>query len=349
MSSIRITRRDLETAAEGGLLREEDIDPLWRHLAERTSAGDAPVFNTVHLLWYVGALIVMAAMGLFTTIGFLSFGNGFLLTVALLYMAGFALAGRRVIGQPGLRTVGGLLFAVAVSMVPLATFAVQDLLGWWSNDWPGPEAGFVEYLCGSSIPMGTATAFIGTLVFRSIRFPFLLMPVSVALWLMSQDLGNWLLGDGGSLTFRSGIAAIMGSVICLLAWIVDLRDERGSAFWLHLSGALSLWAGITALDNGDEIARAGYALFNVALLALSVFLGRRVYAALGAIGVVLYLGYLANAVFEDSLLFPFALSLIGVAVIMAGIALQRRLPALQAWMGRRLPPSAKALRPPHAR
>ena len=57
---------------------------------------------------------------------------------------------------------------------------------------------------------------------------------------------------------------------------------------------------------------------NVALLFLSVFLGRRVYAVFGVIGIAIYLGDLADKVFKDSLLFPFALSLIGVAVIAAG-------------------------------
>ena len=54
---------------------------------------------------------------------------------------------------------------------------------------------------------------------------------------------------------------------------------------------------------------------NVALLFVSVFLGRRVYAVFGVIGVACYLGDLANKVFRNSLMFPFALSLIGVAVI----------------------------------
>ena len=57
---------------------------------------------------------------------------------------------------------------------------------------------------------------------------------------------------------------------------------------------------------------------NVALLFVSVFLGRRVYAVFGVIGIAFYLGNLANQVFRDSLLFPFALSLIGVAVIAVG-------------------------------
>ena len=59
-----------------------------------------------------------------------------------------------------------------------------------------------------------------------------------------------------------------------------------------------------------------YCLINVALIGLSLFLMRRVYAVFGAHGRrPLYLGHLAAKVFADSLLFPFALSLIGVGII----------------------------------
>jgi AhpC/TSA family len=44
---------------------------------------------------------------------------------------------------------------------------------------------------------------------------------------------------------------------------------------------------------------------------------RRVYAVFGALGISIYLGHLADVVFKDSLLFPFALSLIGIAIIAA--------------------------------
>jgi hypothetical protein len=48
-------------------------------------------------------------------------------------------------------------------------------------------------------------------------------------------------------------------------------------------------------------------------------LSRRVFAVFGGLGVAGYLGYLASHLFRDSLLFPFALTLIGLAVIGAGL------------------------------
>jgi hypothetical protein len=79
-----------------------------------------------------------------------------------------------------------------------------------------------------------------------------------------------------------------------------------------------------------------------------VFLGRKVYAVFGVIGIAIYLGDLASKVFKDSLLFPFALSAIGVAVIAAGLFYYRRQDKIAAWLDATMPEAIKRLRPVHA-
>jgi hypothetical protein len=54
-------------------------------------------------------------------------------------------------------------------------------------------------------------------------------------------------------------------------------------------------------------------------------------------------------VFKDSLLFPFALSLIGVAVIAVGLFYYRHQDQIAAWLEARIPDSAERLRPLHMR
>jgi hypothetical protein len=53
-------------------------------------------------------------------------------------------------------------------------------------------------------------------------------------------------------------------------------------------------------------------------------------------------------VFKDSMLFPFALSLIGVAIIAAGLVYHGRQGAIAAWLTRYLPDAVARLRPAHA-
>lgn len=85
------------------------------------------------------------------------------------------------------------------------------------------------------------------------------------------------------------------------------------------------------------------------LLLLALFLQRRAYAVFGALGVAGYLHHLASEVFADSLLYPFALSLIGLAVIAAGLLLYRHQAALERMLAERLPTALRRLRPAHAR
>jgi hypothetical protein len=96
------------------------------------------------------------------------------------------------------------------------------------------------------------------------------------------------------------------------------------------------------------VGKAVYCLLNVGLLLISVILMRRVYAVFGAIGICMYLGHLADVVFKDSLLFPFALSLIGVGVIAAGLIYHRKQDMIAAWITAHMPESVLRLRPAHA-
>ena len=109
------------------------------------------------------------------------------------------------------------------------------------------------------------------------------------------------------------------------------------------------WGGITATESSNEFGKAMYCLLNVVLLLLSIILARRAYAVFGAFGITAYLSHLADVVFKNSLLFPFALSLIGVAVIAAGLLYHRKQEAIGAWFVANLPEAILRLRPAHAR
>jgi hypothetical protein len=57
------------------------------------------------------------------------------------------------------------------------------------------------------------------------------------------------------------------------------------------------------------------------------------------------ISHLAGVVFKDSLMFPFALSMIGVAVIAAGLLYHQRQEAITAWFAAHLLPAMLRLRP----
>ena len=145
--------------------------------------------------------------------------------------------------------------------------------------------------------------------------PFIVLIIAVALWFMSMDLAPWISGSASSIS-RCGARCRCGSGSrsLIVACVVDYRSRGGDfAFWLHLFGLMAFWGGISATSGATELDRAVYCLFNVGLLFAAVILLRRAYAVFGTFGITLYLGDLADVVFKDSLLFPFALSLIGIA------------------------------------
>lgn len=349
---MAFSEEEIRQAGKAVALREDQLDGLLAALRARTADAGHPRirFDLVHLLWYAGALIVIGAMGLFSTLAFDRMGGEALAATAAVYAILFVLAGH-VLWRRHLRTPGGLLVAVAVAMMPLAVYGIQDAMGWWGPGGdPGRYNGFFVWVKSSWLPMEIATVLAGILALRFYPFAFIAAVIAVALWFMSMDLTPWILGGEFSWAARRKVSVAFGFVVLAMAWIVDVRrsQKQDFAFWLHLCGLAAFWGGLTLSESSSEIGKAIYCLINIVLVLLSVFLMRRAYALFGAVGIAVYLGHLADRVFKDALFFPFALSFIGILIIAAGLLLHRHRGPLSAWMSNILPHSLKKLRPPHA-
>lgn len=351
VAPVPVTREDLAAAASAGVIDRAAADALWDFIAARHGGDTAPRFDFVHLLWYAGALVVIGALGLFSTEAWQRLGDGALFATALVYGVAFAAAGAHLWYRRGLRIPGGLLVACAVAMAPLATFALQNALGWWSHGEPGPYRDFFRWVKAGWVPMDVATILAALIALRYCRFPFLVMPAAVALWFLSMDLAPWFFGERwDDWEGRKWVSFWFGLGVIALAWVVDLKSRAGDfAFWLHLFGAIAFWGGLSLIESASETGKALYCAISVGLLVLSVFLGRRVYAVFGGFGVAIYIGHLSYEIFKDSLLFPLALSFIGLALIAAGLLYYRRRRDLEVWLEQRLPASLLALRPVTAR
>jgi hypothetical protein len=351
MTAMAYSEGDLRAAESAGFISGADLERLLAFLSRKSpSSAPAPAakFDAAHLLWYAGALIVIGAMGIFSTVAFSQIGGRALTACAVVYATAFTLAGHHLWYRKNLRVPGGLLVAIAVSMAPLAVYGVQAELGWWGKfGAPGTVHDFYIWIKGSWIFMEIATVIAGVVALRFFRAPFIVAIIAVALWFMSMDLTPWIF-DVGQFDFemRRKVSVWFGLAILAVAWGVDYRSRSGDfAFWLHLFGLLAFWGGITATGGATEIGRAVYCLFNVGLLFVAVIVMRRAYAVFGAFGVTLYLGHLADVVFKDSLLFPFALSLIGIAVVAAGLLYHRRQQAIADCLAANLPEAVLRLRP----
>jgi hypothetical protein len=300
-----------------------------------------------HLLWYVGALIIISAMGLFTTLAFAEWGGTALMITAIIYGILFTGLGW-ILWQRGLKTPGGLCITVAVTMAPLFVYGLQDSLSWWTHRAPDDYRDFYRWIKGSFLLMELATISAGLMALTFCRFPLITAPIALALWFLSMDLTPWIFGeDWNSMDQLRIVSLWFGLGMIVLAWWIDVKAQDDFAFWLHLFGLMAFWGGLLWSYSDGELSKVIYCLINVGLLGLSVFLQRRAYAVFGAIGVAMYLSHLANHVFEDSLLYPFALSFVGLLILGAGIVNFRHRETIERWMRSHLPGPLQRLRPAH--
>lgn len=351
------TESDLQKAVAAGLLSAEQRTRILDFLKSpeaAAGAAEAPPaqFSLTHVLWYGGALIIMAAMGLFSTEAFALLGGWALFAIGATYALGLWFIGRYLWQVRGLRVPGGLLIAASVSMVPLMIYGIQDALDLWrfAQGRPGSYRDFFPYVHGSWLYMEIATVLAALLALRFYKVPFLLLVAGIALWFMSMDIAMWFTpspDDYGDFETRRMVSIVFGLAVIAVAWGIDLARPRGAdlAFWLHIFGALTFWGALTASPDSTALLRFVYLLINLVLIGFALFMDRRIYAVAGALGVAIYLGYLAYDVFSDMILFSFALSAIGLGVIGLGLWLNRHHGALSAALDARTPAALRWLRP----
>jgi len=148
----------------------------------------------------------------------------------------------------------------------------------------------------------------------------------VTLWYMSMDLVPFLYGDWHDWEIRKWVSLWFGLAAVLFAFLVDMRSRasRDYAFWLYIFGVLTFWGGLSLMRSDSELNKFLYCMINLAMVLAGAVLGRRVFAVFGGMGIAGYLGHLSWRVFKDSLVFPVALTAIGLAIVWLGVLWQRR-------------------------
>lgn len=329
---MEVDRKDLKAAVDRGIVEQAQADGLWTFLSERHQ--DRPGFSFTHILYYLGGMMAIGAMTLFMTLGWERFGGGGLFAIALAYAAaGIALL-HHFLYRKQLRIPAGIMAAFVVVLTPLAVYGIQVEIGYWSGE--HEFRAFHTHVDWAWLFMELATLAVAAIMLWRYRLPFSVMPLAVVLWYLSMDLAPMLFGLSGNLhdhqlwqaywDYRKWVSLWFGLAMLLFALFVDLRTRHGRqdfAFWLYLFGLLAFWGGLTLMDSDSEISKFIYFCINLLLVAAGAVLARRVFVVFGSLGAAGYLGHLAREVFEDSLAFPFILTLIGLAVIWLGVIWQR--------------------------
>lgn len=363
--TVEISLRDLQEAALDEVISPMQATQLWLRFsagaipihrvkigaepqawhAQVTAPTSGPRFAFVNVLYYFGGLMAIGAMSLFMTLGFEMMGAGGLLAISVAYLAGCLKVAdhfkRRRLPIPA-----GLLATLAVVLVPLVVWCVQHLLGLWP---PGGSDAFRAYhtiINWRWITLEFATLAAAAVMLWRYKLPFMVMPVAITLWYMSMDVANALMqNEGFDWEFTRDVSLVFGLATIAMAMWVDARTRRSLdrewrqdfAFWLYILGVIMFWGGLTVHNSDSEVSKFLYALLNVGLVFGGAAIGRRVFTVFGALGVAGYLGYLSHRVFNNSLLFPFALTLLGLGVVALGVWWQRNEARINARLARYVP------------
>ncbi|MBY6185116.1 DUF2157 domain-containing protein [Marinobacter hydrocarbonoclasticus] len=332
----------LKAGVKAGIIsrqQAEALQTLWR-----PEPGQGPArFDLTHLLYYLGALLAIGAMTVFMERGFEQFGGFGMLAIALVYAAAGLALQRHFEGRE-LWLPAGLALVFVVCLTPLAVYGLQQGMGWWPEGEEYP--GLYRRLSGHFVSLELATLLAATLALVWRRVPFLVFPLALSVWFLALDGADLLMGERLNWAVRGQISMAAGLVMVALGLYVDGRQARPSArgdfaFWLYLFGVLAFWGGLTAQESDTEWDRAIYGAINLMMMLLGVLLNRRVFTVVGAIGFCGYLGHLAYDLFRDSLWFPIALTLLGLAVIALGIVWQRHRSRWRLALLSRLPASLR--------
>lgn len=328
---MSVQRKDLEAAAQNGLLGNDQIEPLFQFLVQLDNSSGKSKFSGIHILYYLGGLLAIGAASLFATLAVESLGMGALFGLSVLY-AGACIAVASWFEKKHFGVPAAIFATLAIALTPLAVFALQHVLGFWGDDYGAEHyRDYHAYINWRWLLMELSTLATGALMLYRFRYTFLVMPIAITLWYMGMDIIPALILNtgvddsgyfyGNSWELRVRITLAYGLIMILMALIVDLRSRHSKdyAFWLYVFGIMTFWGALSSMGSGQLSGKLIYLAINIVMIFVGGALSRRVFAVFGGLGTAMVLGNLSWGIFKDSFAFVVVLTLGGFALIAAGI------------------------------
>lgn len=284
---------------------------------------DRPRMDTPNVLWFFGAYAIAFSTLLVINQVPESNRDVWELVVALAFYLTYAAAGL-VLLRRAWRVPGGLLFAVAVALMPAVGYGVASLAGTFPKD---PFADPFSEPSWSVILIGVATMLDALVSFAMTRFSFLFFEFVLATQITAQlflpVIDRTPGGDARVVT-----AIVVGAALVAVGLVLDLRGRRRDAFWFHAGGlfgiafALVYWS----LGVGGSPDRGWISMFaaSAVLLLLAAPVRRATWATYGVLGFYAPLvHWLTNNFSSSSLGLALVLLAIGVGIFVLGAAVHR--------------------------
>jgi len=327
---MKYTKEQLDFAVMHGVFTQEQKERFVSLIDEN--------FNTVNplqkFLLYAGALLIISALTWLLGESWVRLGHKALLTIASVYF--FAFWGAGIIAKKAESALASnLLFCVSITVVPLITYAAMRVNGFWPDDTYGD---FYVWIRGKWVVIELATIAVALPFLIKTKFPFIVFFIAFCLWSMSMDIVPILYKSNMfSWTERARVSVCFGALMLAGGYLMHLKYRRDYAFWMYVFALIALTSGLSVFYNDDACAMAILLAVHVLLCFVSLFLRERVFMVFGVIGTGEFLSRISYKFFEDSIMFPFALTIIGCLLIFAGIVYQKNRKKIDLFVNRLLP------------
>ena len=177
-------------------------------------------------------------------------------------------------------------------MIPYTVYCYQRAIGYWNGNDPGSFMDFRIYVRSGWINMEIAAISVGFLFLFLTPFPFLLAPVSFALWFLSMDIAPLFrdFNSSNAYNIRRNVSIVFGIGLIILGRFMEweLGSDPDFGFWLYLFGLITFWFSLVLHPvTNDIMAQTVFFLINVSLVLVGSQLDRVTFHIFGTVGVAL--------------------------------------------------------------
>lgn len=345
-----ISMSTLERAVGGGVITREQLDSIVAlsppasfgvpqpaaGVAEGELATEARRgLNAVTVAYWAGAIAVLFAFGWFLVDRWKVLGAGAVLLIAAVYAVVFLLAAR-VLAQHAFARASALALLLFVAMVPIVTWAVLSLTGYWDLL---PALRLNAFMRGVTYPWDTVrwlpidlmTLLAALAAARRSADSILGLPIAASTWFAFAHAMPAVI-DPELLVGLASYLILFGAVAYLaIGYALESSAREGDdfAFWFYAVGLVALFAAVSGIWRDAPGVVAHATLLTALMLAVAgLYLRRVLFVGFASIGLIVYLGYLAFDVFRKTVGFPVVLATFGTVIILVAVWAQRRYPAL---------------------
>lgn len=341
---MEISKEHLLFAASKLGIPKKQVEALWELLENENKDSRTSSFSK--WMFYFGAMIVISAMTWLMGFNWDRFGGGGIFLVSIIYALLFTFLGAKLWKKEELRIPAGLLITIAVCMTPLAIYGLETYLNIWPQDNPDNYRNFYHVVRSSWIFMELGTIVAGLIALKFFPFPFITAPIFFSAWFLTIDIIPLITGKESTWQQKEWLSLCFGFVLMVISYLIDRKKIEDYAFWGYLFGTLTFWTSLSSLswDKG-ELVFFTYFMINLLMMIFSILLKRKIFMICGAFGSFIYFGHLAYEIFENSILFPFVLSFIGLSIIYLGVLYQKNIDWIERKMIQIVPAWVKSLLP----